>query len=105
AWREEFGATAPGVICVNLSSKQFVDADLASEIEAILQETGLVASSLKLEITESAFIDDFKAAQVTLNRLQSIGVEWSIDDFGTGYSSLSHLHELQVDTLKVDRSF
>ncbi|MGH9372559.1 MAG: EAL domain-containing protein, partial [Vicinamibacterales bacterium] len=51
------------------------------------------------------FIDDVPAAQVTLTRAQSIGIEWSLDDFGTGYSSLSHLHRLQVDTLKVDRSF
>ena len=66
---------------------------------------GWTPSSLKLEITESAFIGDVQAAQVTLKRLQSIGVEWSLDDFGTGYSSLSYLHQLQVDTVKIDRSF
>ena len=59
----------------------------------------------KLEITESAFIGDVRAAHTTLNRLQSIGIEWSIDDFGTGYSSLSYLHRLQADTVKIDRSF
>jgi EAL domain-containing protein (putative c-di-GMP-specific phosphodiesterase class I) len=104
-WQRRFGAAAPGVMCVNVSSLQFADARFVSEVEAILQETGLAASSLKLEITESAFINDVFAAQVTLNRAQSIGIEWSLDDFGTGYSSLSHLHRLQVDTLKVDRSF
>jgi EAL domain-containing protein (putative c-di-GMP-specific phosphodiesterase class I) len=104
-WQKEFGAAAPRVVCVNVSSRQFSDADLMKEIEGILQHTGLSPSNLKLEITESAFIDDVPAAQVILNRAQSIGIEWSLDDFGTGYSSLSHLHRLQVDTVKVDRSF
>jgi diguanylate cyclase (GGDEF)-like protein/PAS domain S-box-containing protein len=105
SWQKRFGAAAPGVMCVNVSSRQFADANLMSEIEAILQQTGLEASSLKLEITESAFIDDIPAAQVIVSRARSIGIEWSLDDFGTGYSSLSHLHRLQVGTLKVDRSF
>jgi len=105
AWQQAFGARAPGIMCVNVSRRQFVDGDLAGEVEAILRETGLPPSSLKLEITESAFIGDVRAAQVTLKRLQDIGVEWSIDDFGTGYSSLNHLHQLHVNTVKIDRSF
>ena len=105
AWQRQFGAAAPGAICVNLSSRQFADNDLARTIEEVLQQTGLPASSLKLEITESAFIGDVEAAQATLKRLSDIGVEWSLDDFGTGYSSLSHLHQLHVNTLKIDRSF
>jgi EAL domain-containing protein (putative c-di-GMP-specific phosphodiesterase class I) len=104
-WRQQFGAGAPEAICVNLSSRQFADTDLARTIEEVLEQTGLPASSLKLEITESAFIGDVEAAQATLRRLSAIGVEWSLDDFGTGYSSLSHLHKLQVNTLKIDRSF
>jgi len=104
-WQRQFGAAAPGVICVNVSSKQFGDADLTSEIQNVLEESGLPASSLKLEITESAFLGDIRRAQATLRRLQTLGVAWSLDDFGTGYSSLSYLHRLQVDTVKVDRSF
>ncbi len=104
-WQRRFGASAPGVICVNVSSKQFADAELAAQIEAILEQTGLSPASLKLEITESAFLGDVTGAQVTLRRLQSIGVEWSLDDFGTGYSSLSYLQRLHVDTVKIDRSF
>jgi diguanylate cyclase (GGDEF)-like protein/PAS domain S-box-containing protein len=104
-WKKQFGDAAPRVVCVNMSSRQFTSADLISEIEAILEETGLASSSLKLEITESAFINDIRAAQATLERTQLLGIEWSLDDFGTGYSSLSHLHRLQVDTVKVDRSF
>jgi diguanylate cyclase (GGDEF)-like protein/PAS domain S-box-containing protein len=104
-WKQQFGDAAPRVMCVNISSRQFAGADLIAEIEAILLETGLAPSSLKLEITESAFINDLRAAQSTLERAQALGIEWSLDDFGTGYSSLSHLHRLQVDTVKVDRSF
>jgi diguanylate cyclase (GGDEF)-like protein/PAS domain S-box-containing protein len=104
-WKRRFGQEAPGVMCVNVSASQFAQGDLAAEIEAILRETGLNASSLKLEITESAFIGDVASAEATLKRLQSIGVEWAIDDFGTGYSSLSYLHRLQANTVKVDRSF
>jgi len=104
-WQRRFGAAAPGAICVNLSSRQFAAPNLAQEIEAILRQTGLSAASLKLEITETAFIGDVQAAQITVNRLRDIGVEWSLDDFGTGYSSLSHLHQLRVNTLKIDRSF
>jgi EAL domain-containing protein (putative c-di-GMP-specific phosphodiesterase class I) len=88
-----------------VSGRQRAHVDLASDIEAVLRETGLDASSLKLEITESAYIGDVSAAETTLRRMQSIGIEWSIDDFGTGYSSLSYLHRLRADTIKVDRSF
>ena len=105
AWQRRFGDAAPRVMCVNVSSKQFADADLTGVIEAVLAESGLSPSSLKLEITESAFLGDIRSAQVTLRRLQALGVAWSLDDFGTGYSSLSYLHRLHVDTVKVDRSF
>jgi diguanylate cyclase (GGDEF)-like protein/PAS domain S-box-containing protein len=105
AWQQRFGPEAPRVVCVNVSGKQLAHADLASDIEGILKDTGLEASSLKLEITESAYIGDVQPAEITLKRMQAIGIEWSIDDFGTGYSSLSYLHRLQADTVKVDRSF
>jgi diguanylate cyclase (GGDEF)-like protein/PAS domain S-box-containing protein len=105
AWRKVFGPLAPDVMCVNVSSRQFADAELAGHIEAILAETGLNPSCLKLEITESAFLADVLAAQITLSRVQAMGIAWSLDDFGTGYSSLSYLQRLQVDTVKVDRSF
>lgn len=105
AWQRRFGAAAPRLMCVNVSSKQFGDADLTGEIEAVLAESGLDPSCLKLEITESAFLGDIRSAQVTLRHLRALGVAWSLDDFGTGYSSLSYLHRLHVDTVKVDRSF
>jgi diguanylate cyclase (GGDEF)-like protein/PAS domain S-box-containing protein len=105
AWRCAFGDDAPGIVCVNVSSRQFVDGGLAGDVEAILAETGLPAERLKLEITESAFMSNMQEAQATLGRLRSIGVQSSLDDFGTGYSSLNHLHQLHVDTVKIDRSF
>ena len=90
AWQRQYGREATGLISVNMSSRQFADVNLVGQIESILRETGLDPSSLKLEITETAFIGDVNAAEVTLSRMRSMGVEWSLDDFGTGYSSLSY---------------
>ena len=104
-WQRQFGALAPGFMCVNVSAGQFGEHDLAAEVQTVLEETGLEPSKLKLEITESAFLGDVSRAEATLASLQSMGVEWSIDDFGTGYSSLSYLHRLQANTVKIDRSF
>ena len=105
SWRSRYGDDAPRVICVNVSCRQFAQTNLIAEIQSILHDTGLESSCLHLEITESAFIGDVRTAHSTLNRLQSLGIEWSIDDFGTGYSSLSYLHRLQAGTVKIDRSF
>ncbi len=104
-WRRTFGEDAPEAICVNISSQQLALGNLAFEVEKVLGETGLSPAHLKLEITESACISDLTSARETLARLQALGVEWSMDDFGTGYSSLSYLHQLHVNTVKVDRSF
>jgi EAL domain-containing protein (putative c-di-GMP-specific phosphodiesterase class I) len=104
-WRERFGSAAPALMCVNVSSRQFADANFAEHLERVLRRSKLPASCLKLEITESAFLRDLPAAQITLARVHALGVRWSLDDFGTGYSSLSYLHMLPVATLKVDRTF
>ena len=104
-WQNEHGSLAPGVMCVNVSAGQFGQHDLAAEVEAILIETGLDPTKLKLEITESTFVSQVGSAETALARLRAMGVEWSIDDFGTGYSSLSYLHRLQANTVKIDRSF
>jgi diguanylate cyclase (GGDEF)-like protein/PAS domain S-box-containing protein len=104
-WRTRYGNAAPALMCVNVSSRQFADAHFAEHLERVLRRTGLDASCLKLEITESAFLRDLPAAQITLARVHALGVRWSLDDFGTGYSSLGYLHQLPVATLKVDRTF
>lgn len=105
AWQDVFPQAASLVISVNLSSKQFLQSDLAEQVAATLEATGLASSCLKLEITESYLIENSEKAVKIMNRLREIGVELSLDDFGTGYSSLSYLHRLPVNSLKIDRSF
>jgi diguanylate cyclase (GGDEF)-like protein/PAS domain S-box-containing protein len=104
-WQEQFPAHPPLSISVNLSAKQFTQPDLIEQVERVLRETGLDPGSLKLEITESAVMENSGTAVEMLKRLRAVGVELSIDDFGTGYSSLSYLHRFPVSTLKIDRSF
>ncbi|MEK6284174.1 MAG: EAL domain-containing protein [Acidobacteriota bacterium] len=104
-WQEQFPSDPPLSISVNLSGRQFSQPDLIDRISQILDETGLDAGSLKMEITESAIIENIDAAALMLKRIKALGVRLSLDDFGTGYSSLSYLHRFPIDTLKIDRSF
>jgi diguanylate cyclase (GGDEF)-like protein/PAS domain S-box-containing protein len=104
-WIADFGAAAPDVMCANLSGRQVASPELMAQIASTLRAAGLSPNNLKLEITESAFIDDVAAVQHLVDHARALGVKWSLDDFGTGYSSLSLLHQLQVHTVKVDRSF
>ena len=90
---------------VNLSPKQLGMPNLIEQIDEILAETGCAPSCLKLEITESALVDNVKKANIVLGELKNRNIRLSIDDFGTGYSSLSYLHRFPLDTLKIDRSF
>ncbi|BCS88726.1 EAL domain-containing protein [Pseudodesulfovibrio sediminis] len=104
-WQKQTPDAKGLFMSVNLSSKQFARIDLDSMILNALTEQGLSPDSLKLEITESAIMENPESAIRILNRLRAKGIRFSIDDFGTGYSSLSQLQQLPVDTLKVDRSF
>ncbi|MEO5365238.1 MAG: EAL domain-containing protein [Magnetococcus sp. WYHC-3] len=90
---------------VNLSAVQFKRQDLARLVRELLDETGIEAHHLDLEITESAIMEDVDRAVKMLNEINSMGVHLSIDDFGTGYSSLSQLRQFPFQTLKIDRSF
>jgi len=101
-WEALYG---PLSISVNLSAKQFANPNLESHIDAVLAETGLAPENLKLEITESALMDNTETAAEIIGRLKARKVKLGLDDFGTGYSSLSYLHRFPVDTLKIDRSF
>ncbi|MBE9178053.1 EAL domain-containing protein [Oculatella sp. LEGE 06141] len=103
-WQTQFTTIPPLTISVNLSGKQFTP-QLISQVNHILNETGLDPSSLKLEITESVLMENADAAVTMLSQLKAIGIQLAVDDFGTGYSSLSHLHRFPIDTLKIDRSF
>lgn len=90
---------------VNVSARQFQEPTLVQDIACVLDSTGVPPNYLKLEITESAVMQDAKGAERTLRLLKRLGIQLAIDDFGTGYSSLSYLKRFPVDTLKIDRSF
>ncbi|MGO4377230.1 EAL domain-containing protein [Pseudoduganella sp. RAF19] len=95
----------PVRVAVNVSARQFRDKGLVDEVVAALQETGLQASSLELELTESMMMHDAESAVATIRRLKAVGVSLAIDDFGTGYSSLAYLKLFPIDYLKIDQSF
>ncbi|HEX3663166.1 MAG TPA: GGDEF and EAL domain-containing protein [Acidobacteriaceae bacterium] len=92
-------------ISVNLSARQFDQADLAERVGQVLEETGLRAASLRLELTESSVLSDGSMALETMRALGRLGVGLHIDDFGTGYSSFDYLQRYPFDTLKIDRTF
>lgn len=93
-------------VAVNLSAVQLRQPEFAALIERILDDSGLLASALELEITESVFLDPSKVAITkTLQEVSEIGVHLAIDDFGTGYSSLAYLKHFPFDRIKIDKSF
>ncbi len=96
---------APVKVAVNISGIQFMRADLAQVVENALADSGLPASALELEITESILITHVERCLESIRRIQVMGVSLAVDDFGTGFSSLAYLKRFQVDTLKVDQSF
>jgi diguanylate cyclase (GGDEF)-like protein/PAS domain S-box-containing protein len=104
-WQERFHAETPLCVSVNLSARDFSAPNLVEHVRDVLEESGLEAVCLKLEITESVLMSDAESVTSTLRRLKELGVELQLDDFGTGYSSLSYLHRFPVDALKIDRSF
>jgi EAL domain-containing protein (putative c-di-GMP-specific phosphodiesterase class I) len=104
AWQRELGAQAPRLLAVNLSRAQLGQTDWPSTVRAILDEAGMRPAQLQLEVTESLAAQD-QQVQDRLHELKALGITLALDDFGTGYSSLSSLHQLPVDTVKIDRSF
>ena len=103
-WQHRHPGT-PIVMAVNLSARQFQQADLCERVRAVLENTGLDPRLLALEITETAVMEDTEATLGVLRALKQLKVRLSIDDFGTGYSSLSYLKRFPVDSVKIDRSF
>ncbi|GAB7022173.1 EAL domain-containing protein [Salidesulfovibrio brasiliensis] len=95
----------PLFMAVNISAKQFSQLDFFNTVSSVIQESGMPGNRLKLELTESAIMNNPNHAIRILDKLKRSGVMLSIDDFGTGYSSLTQLQHLPVDTLKIDRSF
>jgi PAS domain S-box-containing protein len=105
SWQSEFPSSPPLTMSVNLSSREFAQPDLASEIGRVLDQTGVDPGCLQLEIIETIAMGDAEKSGHVLAHLKALGVRLSIDDFGTGYSSLSRLRRIPVDTLKIDRAF
>jgi diguanylate cyclase (GGDEF)-like protein len=101
----ELPEAEPPHMSVNVSVKQLQQADIVADVREALALTGLEASLLTLEITESMLMDNPEVAAVTLAELRSLGVRIAMDDFGTGYSSLGYLSRFPVDVIKMDRSF
>ena len=103
-WRRTLGAQAPVSIAVNLSPVQLRLPCLVDDVLQALQRNGIDPYRLQLEVTESLAAQD-ETARARLRELKALGVRIALDDFGTGYSSLACLHQLPVDTVKIDRSF
>ncbi|AFY83771.1 EAL domain-containing protein [Oscillatoria acuminata] len=104
-WQQRYPAAADLTMSVNVSGVNFAQVGIIERIEQTLRSSGICGRYLKLEITESVIMKNTGAALALLDRIKALGINLSIDDFGTGYSSLARLHELPINTLKIDRSF
>jgi EAL domain-containing protein (putative c-di-GMP-specific phosphodiesterase class I) len=104
-WHREIPELAGVAVGVNVSCSQFARHDTMDSVLRALKDTGLEAPYLKLEITETAIMDNIAPAMAEFKALREIGVQFHLDDFGTGYSSLGYLHQMPIAALKIDRSF
>ncbi len=104
-WRKNYPQAANVYLNVNVSALQIKQANLGKKIEKLLNLLQLPGHCLKLEITETAFLETTNLDILMFEQLKALGIGLCIDDFGTGYSSLSRLHQLPIDTVKVDRCF
>ncbi len=95
----------PVNVSVNVNPRQLLNRNFPKMVSQILQDTGLPAKSLILEITEDAIVNDMERISKVLQEIKSLGISIALDDFGTGYSSLTLLRELPIDILKIDKSF
>lgn len=105
AWLLSGLVTRNQYISVNISPQEFSHSTFAKEVQLALIENGMPARCLKLEITESIFLQNSQGAHFTFQRLAEMGVDCLLDDFGTGYSSLGYLQRYPIKTIKIDRSF
>ncbi|MDH4235234.1 MAG: bifunctional diguanylate cyclase/phosphodiesterase, partial [Gallionella sp.] len=104
AWQRD-ALTSELTLAVNVSAKQFRQADFVAKVQGILLESGAKPSHLKLELTESTVLENVESAIAKMRELKLLGVSFSLDDFGTGYSSLQYLKRLPLDQIKIDQSF
>jgi diguanylate cyclase (GGDEF)-like protein len=104
-WQEQFPRIRPLTVSVNFSIEHFAQDQLTDVIKKIVERTGIEASDLKIEITESEMMKHPETVAKALTEMKAEGVDTCLDDFGTGYSSLSHLQQLAIRFLKIDQSF
>ncbi len=105
-WQNQlFSQQESFTVSVNISAKQFEQEDFITQLDQIIDRTGIELKHLKLEITESLLMNNAAVADRVFNQLKARQIKLAIDDFGTGYSSLNYLNRFPVDTLKIDRSF
>jgi diguanylate cyclase (GGDEF)-like protein/PAS domain S-box-containing protein len=104
-WRDSIPASRHAIIAINLSPRQFLEPELVEQIRSIVREEGVPPARVRLEVTESALMQDPDQAAHKLQALREIGFGLCLDDFGTGYSSLAYLRKFPLDRLKIDRSF
>jgi EAL domain-containing protein (putative c-di-GMP-specific phosphodiesterase class I)/GGDEF domain-containing protein len=104
-WRDKYGPEKKFTIGANISAKHWVNPALVQEVQDIIQKYNIPSNYLKLEMTESAMVDNAEAVQTNVHKLKDLGVKIALDDFGTGYSSLGYLIDFPVDILKVDKIF
>ncbi|MFN0119419.1 MAG: EAL domain-containing protein [Blastocatellia bacterium] len=104
-WTDLLGCLPDFSLSVNLSPRQFSQPDLAEWVRDLFEQVGLRPQALRLELTESAVMENAAEAERMLSQLRETGASLAIDEFGTGYSSLSYLHRFPIDILKIDRSF
>lgn len=104
AWQKN-SLTRDLVLAVNVSAKQFRQADFVAQVQEVMQQHAVTPKRLKLELTESLLLDNVEETIATMNALKDVCIQFSLDDFGTGYSSLQYLKRLPLDQLKIDQSF
>ncbi len=105
AWRKQHDLSVFNSLAINISPIQLLARRFEADIKNVIQKHGLAMTDIRLEITESLFMENFEGAKRVLQSLRNAGMQISLDDFGTGYSSLSYLWKLPIDEVKIDRSF
>jgi EAL domain-containing protein (putative c-di-GMP-specific phosphodiesterase class I) len=104
AWQDGV-LTRDLTLAVNVSAKQFRQADFVSRVQHVLEESAAKASHLKLELTESIVLENVEDTISKMREIKNLGVDFAMDDFGTGYSSLQYLKRLPLNQIKIDQSF